>query len=250
MSVPKRSVGITAGAITLVLLVLGGGAMAALHSNSASSTDDLSSRILSSVGSTRVQSLTESDGIAKVSGTASTQGGDAARTLWYELMAGSALAETDKLQAVASNVVDSKGGTLYSSTDDAFQAQNLSADPLSSSENTSSEIEALVSKEAPGLGLEVIGVNYVALYGGTAEVVVHAKDMQAFDDSAMSALASLVRPFAQESRPYLVTFVDDQGAPQLVVGHVAGIGSETGQGVSWQAPGVNALIGSTVAVSG
>jgi len=250
VSIIKRRTGMLAGAVALVLIAAGtAGAFAALHST-ANSNSDVTADFLAALGSDRVQSLKESDSVAVATGSATTQGGDAARTLWYELVAGSALAETDGLEAVSSRVVGPAGETLYSSTDDAVSPQTPSADPLSSSQNSASHIQAVASKGADALGLQVVDVNYVGLFGGTAEVVVYVKDMQTFEDSAMTSLTTLVKPFTQENRPYLVTFVDGSGAPQLVVGHLEGIGSDTGQGVSWQAPGVDALIGTQVAVAG
>lgn len=255
---PSRS-WVAAAALALTATVIGGAALASSHglrqgtdtrpghapTRAAPNTpSDNSVRILRAIDSPRVDSLDAVGSTAEVTGEASTDPGDATRTLWYETVAGAALARVDGLDKVDRRVLDSSGSILDRETD-PVPASADPLDPFAPPSLSSTDIESQVNEQAQSLGVKVVDVHYVGLFGGTAEIVVKPDDVTKFVGSAGSNVHTLLGPVGENGRPYLTTIVDASGAPQLILGFTPGVGGTNGQGMAWAAPGVqtDAIVG-------
>jgi hypothetical protein len=202
-------------------------------STSAGAADPVADRILNAIDSSRVTGLETKGSTAVVTGEASTSQGDVARTDWYETFAGAAYAQTNSLGNVERIVQDASGSTLEDETDPATRSKHDPFEPLSLSAD---DIRSSAEQAAQRLGATVTEVHYIALYGGTAEIVVQPDDPTAFVASACTN--ELLGGLGQDSQPYLLTVVDSSGDPQLVLGFVPGLGGSNGQGMAWVAPGL------------
>ncbi len=217
---------------------------AANLTGSPSQPSDTSARILEAVDSPRLTRVDVKGPIAEVTGQAALTPGDASRTLWYATVAGTALAQAQGLESIERIVLDPSGSELDSERDPLTALTN-DAGPFAPLTLSSSDIQSQVDSEAASLGVTILDVHYVALYGGTAEIVVQPNDVVKFVGSAGSDVNTLLGSLGQDRHPYLVTIVDGEGAPQLLLSFVAGIGGTNGQGMAWAAPGVqtDAILG-------
>jgi len=231
--------GLLVAAVAFLTLLVGAGiAFAQLSGQTSPSSDSgKASQVLAALDSSRVVSLDSSNGTVAVTGVATKDQGDVTRTLWYEGVAGTALAYSDEAKSVNRTVMDSSESKL-DATEDAVADASSASDPFASTQFSSQAVQDQVNNQAARLGMKVVEVDYIDLYGGAAEVVVQPSDLDGTLSSASSTLAQLLGPVAQNYRPYLVTVVDKSGAPQLIVGFVPGLGG-AGQGIAWQAPGVH-----------
>ncbi len=206
-------------------------------------------RILVAIDSPRITSMDIVGTTIKITGRASTDYGDVARTLWYESVAGAALAQLNNADRVDMLVLDASGNELDSVTDEPSDS-GAQIDPLADITMSPSDVAAVTAKLDPALGLTVTGAHYVGLFGGGAEVVVQPDDVEGFVAHASTKLGKLLGPLTGDNRPYLVTVVDATGAPQLILGHMPGMGGTLGEGMGWVAPGMqtDAIIGQPVTI--
>jgi hypothetical protein len=63
-------------------------------------------------------------------------------------------------------------------------------------------------------------------------------DPKSFVSAAGENIAKLLGPLANNDSAYLVTVVDSNRNPLLVLGFTPGLGGGIGEGVAWQAPDV------------
>jgi hypothetical protein len=237
--------------VTTLVLVVAGGTTIALGANGPASSDgesDPASKILAAVDSARVTSVSAESDSVLVEGSATSAAGDATRTLWYESLAGAAFAQAAQSGTITRNVLDPSGKSVYTSSDPAVAS---STDYTSASTFSADDIASVIYARAGELGITVVDIHYVALFGGTAEVVVHPTNMTKTLATAMSSFGSLLGSLAQNDRPFLLTVVDDKGTPQLIIGHQQGMGDEHGIGLAWMAPGVetDAIVGQPIRAS-
>jgi hypothetical protein len=209
-----------------------------------------SERILDAFGPSPISSIEDTNGTIKVVGQASAPGGEVARTEWYEGVAAGAMAQLDSVRTVDELVLDPSGNQLDSNTDDPADF-GTRPNPFADITLTPSDVAAITSNMDPALGVTVTGTHYVGLFGGGAEVVVRPDDVQGFVAHASSKLGKILGPIAEGNRPYLVTVVDAAGRPQLIIGHMPGMGSALGEGLGWVAPGMqtDAIIGQPVSLN-
>jgi hypothetical protein len=223
---------------SLGVLAVAVAASAAASDNPAppSQPKDASTRIMSAIDSPRVIDLTSEGSTAIATGQASSSLGDANRSMWYVSVAGSAIAEADGLAEVTRTVNDEQTGQSLQSEHDAVSVE--APDPFEPTSLTEADVDSQVNSESASLDLQIREVKYIDLYGGGAEVVVQPSDLSAMLAHAGSTLHELLGPIGDDGHPYLVTVVDEKGAPQLVLGSIPGIGGTTKQGMAWAAPGV------------
>ena len=107
------------------------------------------------------------------------------------------------------------------------------------------DLEAALENGAAAAGVALVRTHYLPLLGGTAELVVQPREPVRFAEEAGAHLATVVGPLGHGNRPYLVTVVDAQGSPLLVLGWTPHLGGGLGEGIGWQAPGIrsSAIIG-------
>lgn len=200
-----------------------------------STTPDPVSDILARIGSPRLSDMTASGTTANVFGSASDAGAEATRTLWYENIAAAAFAQQVAIDQANREIVDDSGEVLMTELDpvtvgsqDAFAPLNVSADDIANA----------IASGAEALDAQVVSIEYVELFGGIAEIVIQPASMDAFIGSASTNIPTLLGDLAtQEQRPYLVTVVNSDQSPLLVVGYTPAIGA-TGQGIAWADPDV------------
>jgi hypothetical protein len=192
---------------------------------------------LGELATDRVKSIELDGSTVTVIGTATSPGAEATRTLWFETIAGAAFAQEAGATFLKRTVVDEEGNVLATETDpvDAEAVSVFATPPVRSAEDITREVQS----RASALGANLTETNYLPLLGGTAELVVEPSDPTAFAEAAGSNVATLLGDLADNHGPYLVTIVDSQGAPLLVLGYTPGVGGGFGQGVGWQAPGID-----------
>jgi hypothetical protein len=209
--------------VLAALLVAGVGSSASRPSAAA----DPAAAILARLGSGRITELRASGGVAVVEGRASGPA-DAVRTLWYANLAGAALAQQDERIGRVHREVVGAAGELLERQDDAV----TSGGPDAFAPVTASVQKLRARVEAAGARLTSAKV--VALYGGAVDAVVQPDDPAAFVRSAGARIGALLG----SRLPYLVTVVDRERTPLLVLGFSPGVGGGMGQGIAWVAPGV------------
>jgi hypothetical protein len=213
-------------------------------SDSPSGTPDPAEDILARIGSARLESLSSTGTVVNIVGYASGVGADATRTLWYENVAAAAYAQVASVDQANRQVVDASGTVLDAEVDPvAADVQDAFA-PLSMS---SDDIANAVAPGAKELAVQVVSIEYIELYGGIGEIVIEPGDVIAFIASAGANIPILMKQLVQDQRPYLVTVVNADQEPQLVIGYTPGVGA-AGQGLGWVAPDVktDAIVGSAV----
>ncbi len=198
---------------------------------------DMESSALNQLGEDRVDSIELRDSTASVSGTAAEGGADAIRTLWFESVAGAAFAQDEGATLMTRKVVDEDGDVLQTRTD-RINLEALEAFPQTPT-RSAQEIADAVQARARGLDATLTQTNYVGLLGGTAELVVEPNNPAEFLEETGSNVATLLGDLSQDNGPYLVTIVDSAGAPLVILGYTPGISRGLGQGVGWEAPGVD-----------
>jgi hypothetical protein len=170
---------------------------------------------------------------ASVVGTASDAGAETARTLWYEAVAGAAFAQQVQATTLTRTVVDGGGNVIDSEQDRVTPGGLSSSLPMSAGNLTSGLADRAISVDA-----SVGAIHYIPLIGGTAEVVIQPNNPASFVQSAGENVGSLLGPMSANNGAYLVTVVGSNGSPLLVLGNVPAVGGDAGQGIGWQAPGV------------
>ncbi|HEY7017111.1 MAG TPA: hypothetical protein VH297_01470 [Gaiellaceae bacterium] len=107
------------------------------------------------------------------------------------------------------------------------------------------DLDAALDESAAAAGVTLVRTHYLPLEGGTAELVVEPRQPIQFAESAASKVGPVLGPLGRDQRPYLVTVVDEQHRPLLVLGWTSGEGGTTGEGVAWQVDGIHssAIIG-------
>lgn len=217
-------------------LCLAIGVIAALAPAGQSSVEP--TQIVSLVNSPRVQAVDVASGIVFVTGTASADPADQARTLWYESVAGVAEAQATSTNIVRRTAV-SPGDEIVNEETDSVSSQKVVLPDI-----TPADVQAQLETSAAA-GLSIVDVHFIGLLGGTAEVVVRP-DKIAMLEGASELTHALLGPLGDGRRPYLVTYVDGRGDPQLILGFTPGLGGDNGQGIAWVASGVttDAILGS------
>lgn len=231
----------TLAAMTLILT----GLMACAETDGPAARSSITStpvdEVLERIASPRLASLDASGSVATVSGFASDRGADLTRTLWYEDIAAVASAQLVPVSMASRTVIGSNGQVLTTEEDPVSAG---SRDALGPSHLTEADIWSIIRPSAKLVGANVVTLEYVDLFGGTAEIVVQPGEVDAFVADAGSRLTTLLDRLADNQHPYLVTVVDAAHEPQLVIGYVPGIGGD-GQGLAWVKPGLetNAIFG-------
>ncbi|MDP9203294.1 MAG: hypothetical protein M3P26_15375 [Gemmatimonadota bacterium] len=200
---------------------------------SATQTSDPAAKILADIGSPRLDSLTISGTTIEVKGEASGPSSDATRTLWYEAVAAAAYAQEVPGIEVDRQVLDTSESVIAKEDDSITPDGPDAFAPLTRSD---SDLQNEIGTRAQAVDSKLIDFQYIKLYGGIGEIVVQPADVVAFTAAAGENVSALLGDLAQNQQPYLVTVVDDNLDPYLVLGYNPSVGG-TGQGVAWQAPG-------------
>ena len=118
------------------------------------------------------------------------------------------------------------------------------AEPVSLSENN---LDAALETAAASAGVDLLRTNYLPLLGGTAEIVVQPDEPVKYAE-APTGVTTLLGPLGHDQRPYLVTVVDAQHQPLLMLGWTPHLEGNLGEGIAWQAPGIrsDAIVGQPV----
>ncbi len=195
-----------------------------------------------------VESISVEGDTLLVTGTAKSEGADATRTLWYETVAGAAYAQEGSSSTLDRRVTDEAGKDL----DAAKDAIHIgSADAFGQVTLSESDFAAGLQTRASALGVRVVSTEYFPLFGGSGEVVVQAPNGgEEFVAHAGSNVGELLGVIGQDhARPYLVTVVDENGNPLLLLAYTPNVGGDQGQGLSWIKPGVesDAIWGGAIA---
>lgn len=225
---------VVVGLVVLVAFTVAGAAIARDGANAAE--PDPAADILGRIGSPRVTGLSAVGETARVEGAAATPGAESTRSLWYQTLAGAALAQKLGANAVSRRVVDASGAVLAEETDSVGAGGPDAFVPL---ERSAADIVQGTRTRVRSLGARLVSTHFVRLFGGTAELVIQPDDPSTFVASAGSSLAILLGDLAQNQRPYLVTVVDAAGKPILVLGYTPSVGGTIGQGLGWQADDVD-----------
>jgi hypothetical protein len=92
---------------------------------------------------------------------------------------------------------------------DAVERAPGAHDPLTLSE---ADVERATQTGAAAVRATVVASHYVALLGGTADVVVQPDDPVSFAEQAGQKVTTLLGPLGRDGRAYLVTVVDSARA--------------------------------------
>lgn len=105
-----------------------------------------------------------------------------------------------------------------------------------------------LADSAHAVGVRLVRMHYEPAAGGSAELVVQPPAARSFANAAGVPLTPLLEPLARADHAYLVTVVDHELRPLLVLGWTPGVGGGAGQGIGWQAEGIHssAIIGQPV----
>ena len=189
--------------------------------------------VLARIASSRVTAANVAGRTVFVEARASERGADSTRSLWYATLAGAALAQNAGATSVARHVVDTTGAELAAETDAVASGGPSAFGP---SDRSAADVAAGARARAQSVGARLLSAHYIRLFGGTAELVVQPTDPLAFVRSGGANVGALLGDLASNQRPYLVTVVDGDGRPILVLGYTPAVGGGTGQGIGWQAP--------------
>lgn len=200
----------------------------------AGKSSDPAAEVLKRIGSPRLDTLSADGGVASVGGRASDGEADLTRTLWYENIAAAAFAQLVAVDVATRSVSDYAGNVLGTEQDPVSAA---SQDAFAPTNDTVDGIAVVIAPGAEKLGVKVVSIQYVDLFGGIAEVVVQPSDVESFVASAGLNVPILLDRLAQDQRPYLLTVVDANQVPQFVLGYTPGVGGD-GQGLAWVTPGL------------
>lgn len=195
-------------------------------------------------GRVRSSATADQGSRASITGSASMASdgnADLTRTLWYEDIAASAYAQLVAVDTASRAILDDNGDVLGEEQDPLV---HITQDAFAQPSETEESIAAVIEAGAKSLGVDVIDIDYVNLFGGIAEVVVEPDDVKGFVSKAGSNVPILLDRLAQDQRPYLVTVVDAEQTPQFVIGYAPGVGGD-GQGLAWVTPGLptDAILG-------
>jgi len=160
-----------------------------------------------------------------------SNGGYDTRIEWQQKLAAVAEAQQTGAKEIVTKVFEN--GKLVSDQLDWVNTDNLDFTPV-----TRDEIVANATLVGHQVDVELVAVNYVPLFGGTAEIVIQPDNEAKFLATSGQSFYRLLGPLAEGSRPYLLTVVDGTGAPRLIMGFVTGVGGGDGQGMGWRADGV------------
>jgi len=221
-------------AVSFVVLAAAfcGGAIA----GSTNEREDPGALIVSRVGSPRVSSLELLGGTAYVAGRTSDVDADAARTLWYQTVAGAAYAQRVGALRLSRKALN-ESGAVVTETDDAVQTSILGRDAFAVTVSRA-DLESGVRARAARVGATVRAIDYIPLFGGIAEIVLQPDREKEFLATSGQRIASVLGVLGRSQRPYLVTVVNSRLEPRLVLGFTPGVGGTAGQGIGWQASDV------------
>lgn len=217
----------------VVLAAVGAAGSAIARSGPTGAGPDPAAEVLARIGSSRLAAISAGPGTAIVEARASEAGADSARSLWYGTIAGAAIAQSAGSSSVSRRVVDVNGTVLAEENDAVATGGPDAFRPL---DRSAADVVRAVRARAESLGARLLSAHYVRLFGGTAELVVQPDDPAAFVASGGANLAALLGDLGDNQRPYLVTVVDRNGEPLLVLGYTPAVGGGIGQGIGWQAP--------------
>lgn len=210
---------------------------------------DPAAETLTRIGSPRVRALSLIGDTVLVTGRASDSAGDAARTRWYLTVAGAAFAQQVGATRIKRKVFTETGALARDDETRAYTStsgRDWFAPPIFSA----ADVETGTSARAISAGARVVETHYIRLFSGIAEIVVKPDDEAQFMGEYDTRLFKIVGELGKTHRPYLVTVVDSQLKPRLVLGFTPGVGPPSvrapiGTGTAWQAPDVDVL-GSTL----
>jgi hypothetical protein len=189
--------------------------------------------VLSRIASSRLTAATVAGGTVSIEARASERGADSSRSLWYATLAGAALAQNAGATSVSRHVLDSTGAQLDTETD---AVANGGPSAFGPTDRSAADVVADARARAESVGARLVSAHYIRLYGGTAELVVRPADPLGFVRSGGANVGALLGDLASNQRPYLVTVVDGQSKPILVLGFTPAVGGSIGQGIGWNAP--------------
>lgn len=217
----------------VVLVAVGAAGTAIARSGPTGAGPDPAADVLARIGSSRVAAVSAGAGSATIEARASEGGADSARSLWYGTIAGAAIAQNAGANSVSRRVLDPNGAVLAEENDAVSTGGPDAFRPL---DRSAADVVQAARARAESLGARLLSAHYIRLFGGTAELVVQPDDPAAFVASGGANLAALLGDLGDNQRPYLVTVVDRDGAPLLVLGYTPAVGGGIGQGIGWQAP--------------
>jgi hypothetical protein len=112
------------------------------------------------------------------------------------------------------------------------------------------ELEEALRHAAEDAGVVLVRTHYLPLLGGTAEIVVQPPEPVDFAEAGR-AMSTLLGPLGHDQRPYLLTVVDAQHDPLLILGWTPQLEGSMGEGIAWQADDIHsgAIIGQPVTSS-
>lgn len=169
-----------------------------------------------------------------VSGSPHGADPDGTRTIWYETVAGAAYAQGTPAKWLSRTVFDEKGAVIENDRDAVMNGGVDAFGPITLDE---AGFVKEISSRAATLGVRVVSTTYIALFGGSGEIVIQPTDGRTFVADAAPQIGTLLGELGK-SHPYLVTVVDDQQSPLLIVGFTPNVGGDNGQGLAWLAPGL------------
>jgi hypothetical protein len=100
------------------------------------------------------------------------------------------------------------------------------------------ELETTLQHAAEDAGVVLVRTQYLPLLGGTAEIVVQPPAPVNFAEAG-TGISTLLGPLGHDHRPYLVTVVDAQHEPLLMLGWTPHLEGSIGEGIAWQADDIH-----------
>ena len=194
--------------------------------------------ILERIGSPRVLTLDLVGDTAMVTGRTPARGGEQARTRWYQTIAGAAYSQKVGATRLSRRVL-SATGALIEESEDAVHTVTSDRDWFGPVIWSAPDIAREVGSRAPTVGARVLHTNHIPLFGGIAEIVLQVDDEVEFMAESGQRLAIILGELSRNNRPYLVTVVDSGLEPRLVLGFTPSVGGTIGNGIGWQASGVD-----------
>ena len=222
------------GALVAAVAIVG--TATALHGHGKRPSTRAASKSAAQASDGRVRSISLQDKTVVVTGGA-LDVADSTRTMWYATVEGAAFGEQAAADSLTRKVTDPSGTALATETDPIQVGTPRANGPLRLSED---EIRRAEEKGAATVGAKLVAVNYVPLFGGTAEVVVQPDDLSSFLRNP-TAIAAFLGLLSADNGAYLLTVVNAKQAPMLITGWTPGVGGGEGQGVAWHDPSLHAL---------
>jgi hypothetical protein len=236
------------GLVGTLIVALVAGAVA--HGGSTlASANDPTADVLARIDSPRIREASVKDGVASVTARASKSDGEGIRSFWYATLASAAIAQKANAHAVNVRVYDESGNQAADETEPVGAGGPDAFAPI---DRSSANINQAVRARGAGLGVQLLSIHYMRVYGGIAELVAQVDDASSISGTGGQVVGALLGDLASNARPYLVAVVGRQHQPLLVLGYTPSVGGGIGQGIGWQAPGLDsgAIFGAHTSQSG